>query len=156
MNHESTLQRLDDYRGDTFLVDSYMADGLSREAAVAEVESPFSMEFFIGTPYVHKDRYLAAALGRALLHRDPLIVKAQADRNRPLNRPGTKANPETGKFKYEQVADLTAAGKTDSQIAKEVFGNPNKSSSVTAIRDRDQKRLENLYSARRPSNKRLD
>lgn len=148
--HLERLQEVRDYQGETFLVDSFMADGLSREEAITEVESPLCLEFFLGTVYVDKDRYLAAALGKALLRRDPLIVKAQARLDKPPGQRGPKRNPKTGKFKYEQVTELTADGKKDAQIAKAVSLDLKRGNRTTATRDQRQKSLEKEFSVKRP------
>lgn len=152
--HEELEQALYEYQGDAFLVDSYMADGMSLEDAIADVQSPASLEFYLNTPYPYKDRHFREGLGTAILRRDPLVSRALAERDKPAKKRGTKVDPKTGKHKSERVTELTIAGKTDSQIAKEMTGNPNKASLVTAIRDQDQKRLGKAYGIERPKQRR--
>jgi hypothetical protein len=103
------------YNGDSYLVDSLIADGLTREAAEQEVKDPTYLALFMELipDRVLKDRVAREALIEALRKRDNRVLWAMyhyGNEHRPEKKKGPRPNPKTGLSKKAQISMLREQG----------------------------------------------
>jgi hypothetical protein len=127
-----------EYKGNRYLTESYLEEGMSEKEARAEVQDPRYLRIcleFLGLEYILKDRWATEGLLNAILQEDSGVLRSlyfYAKKRNPRRKPGPKRDPRTGKYKQESVAELRGQGNTLGQIAKKLYRDPNKAKLVAA------------------------
>lgn len=119
------IEKFKAYRDGRWLVDSWMADGLTEEQAIAEVQDPGFIRlllFFGRLAQILADQWATEALRQLIIanHRGTIEnLEAWIKRLRNPNK-GTKRGPKPkGGVPIEhEILRLKRAGKTNGQIAK--------------------------------------
>jgi hypothetical protein len=120
-----TIERFKSYRDGRWLVDSFIADGLSEEQAIAEVQDPVFIGiqlFFDRLDHILADRLATEALRQLLIedHRATLESVKDFLSREFKSKKGAKRGPKAkrGEYKEREILRLKRAGKTNGQIAK--------------------------------------
>lgn len=141
---EEAHQRFLDYEGDEYLSQPYL-DGQTVEEARREAQDPRFIRMCLevgGLEYLLKDKWATKGLLDAILKRDPGVLfslhlyaserATTTPATRTRKKPGPKRDHASGKFKYEQIADLHKKGRTSGQIALQVYGDAKLANRVLA------------------------
>ena len=149
---EREQRAFQDYDGNTYLVDGWVADGDSFEQAKKRVQDPDFLVFWLRAYFgkkpsltdlrlaqILKDQYATEALCEAVTGRNREVLRALADYAKqitPRGKPGPRPNKE-GRYRYEVVADLhISKGLSHGQIGLSEYGDPerrNRSSALLSI-----------------------
>ena len=122
---KEAVERFRSYRDGRWLVDSYRADGLSEEQAIAEVQDPFfiGVQLFFGKlEHILADRWATEALRQLLIADNRATLEtitnwlSQKFKSEKRTKRGPK--PKRGVYKEQEILRLKRAGKTYGQIAK--------------------------------------
>ena len=119
------IERFKSYRDGRWLVDSFVADGLSEEQAIAEVQHPLfiGVQLFFGElEQILADRWATEALRQLLIEDNRATlenVTAWLSKEFKSNK-GTKRGPKPkrGRHIEQEILRLKRAGKTNGQVAK--------------------------------------
>ena len=123
--------RLRDYQGDSYIFDELKTLGFTDEEARAEIRDPAFIAFYLQQDYLHEiavDAEARKTLAECLAKNHPAVAKEMADllkRARVRGKRGPKPQIVGGqeKHKYEWAGELKQAGKSQSEIAGEMYGN---------------------------------
>jgi hypothetical protein len=122
---KEAIERFKSYRDGRWFVDRHMADGLSEEQAIAEVQDPFFIGvqlFFGGLEKILADRWATEALRQLLIADNRATLEtittwlSQKFKSQKGKKRGPK--PKRGRHSEQEVLRLKRAGKTNGQIAK--------------------------------------
>ena len=146
---EEEQQGFREYRGDTYLVDGWVAGGDSFEKAIERVRDPHFLVFWLGSfgkqahpgdvrlAQILKDRYATETLCEAVTNRDRNVLRALVDyakRITPRLKPGPKPQKDTGEYIQDQVGELKLSRPdlTSGQIALKLTSDPNQDALMRA------------------------
>ena len=122
---KEAIERLRAYRDGRWFVDSYMAQGLSEEQAIAEVQDPFFIGvqlFFGGLEKILADRWATEALRQLVIADNRATLETITDwlsqKFKSEKRSKRGPRPKGGKHTEQEILRLKRAGKTNGQIAK--------------------------------------
>ena len=154
---EKEQQGFREYKGDTYLVDGWVADGDSFKQAIQRVQDPQFLAFWLGSfgkqahpgdvrlAQILKDRYATQALCEAVTNRDRSVLRAlvaYAKQITPRLKPGPQPQEDTGEYRQDTVAkfkqsrpDLSSGG-----VALRLTGDPSQASNIRAAWSNYQKR----------------
>ena len=127
---DAAYERFLEYKGDAYLTEGWMADGLSLEDAKAQVQDPRSLcvALELGPlEMILSDRWATAALQNAITSNNkPALywlshATAKWAKYKPKKKPGPQ--PKSGKHMYDRVYDLFVGGVSIAAIIKELFPN---------------------------------
>ncbi len=120
-----SIEAFNSYRGGRWLVDDWMADGISEPDAIARVQSPSYIRtelFFGGLSTILADHWATEALRQLLIKRDkPTLEELSRCVDTLLNRKKvTKRGPRAkdGLHREREVLRLKRDGKTNGDIAE--------------------------------------
>lgn len=120
-----SIEAFNSYRGGRWLVDDWMADGLTEEQAIVEVQDPSSVRMllsFDGFGRILADHRATEALRQLLIQRDKSTIDALFRCVERLKTPThvTKRGPRSkdGLHREQEVLRLKRDGLSNGEIAK--------------------------------------
>ena len=114
------------YTGDTFLVDSYVKDGLTSEQAEEQVRDKINLGFILELQpeLILKDRIAREEMINRLRARDPYILFSwynYGEENKPKLKRGPKPNRKTRIHKKNRAKELRDQGVSIRKISYELY-----------------------------------
>jgi hypothetical protein len=143
---EEARERFEAYDGDEYFIRTWVDEGTTRDQAIQEIQEPFTLSLLLslnGLEFILADKYATAGLKTLLIDRHPVILAElarYAQRRKSKSKPGPR--PANGQYIKDRIMELRDQGLTHGQIAKIIYRDPAKRSTVSAHLSQARKKAD--------------